>query len=129
MRRLAICAVLAGLVLGACGASARGDAVSAAEVRLDEFVITVGSPLAAGPVDLVVSNGGEFAHTLLVTDLAGTVVAGTDLVAPGTSLDLSLDLPPGAYRLSCRIVVQDRDGGIIDHFQQGMRASVTVVDA
>ena len=127
MRRTVVGAALLAVLVGACS-SPPGDPAATAAVRLDEFRIAVDSPLAAGPVGLTVDNQGEFAHTLLVTDADGAVVAGTDLVAPGTTLDLELDLPAGAYRLSCRIVVQDPDGTIIDHFEEGMRAAVTVVD-
>jgi hypothetical protein len=117
--------VLAVAACSSSGSTPAGDGT----VRLDEFSIAVDSPLAAGVVALSVSNGGEFAHTLLVTGPDGSVVAATDLIAPGTTVDLELDVAPGTYRLSCRIVVQDRDGGIIDHYQEGMRAGVKLVDA
>ena len=127
MRITAVALALA-LLVAACSMSA-DDAASAAEVRLDEFTIGLDTTLVAGEVDLTVVNEGEFAHTLLVEGPDGSVVAGTDLIAPGESLDLSLDLPSGAYRVSCRIVVEAADGEIIDHFEKGMRAPVTVVDA
>jgi hypothetical protein len=125
--RPALPAVMLALVLMACSGSPQ-EPVGATDVYLDEFFITVDGPLATGTVDLSVTNDGEFAHTLLVTGPDGSVIAATELVAPGTTVDLGLDLPPGRYRLSCRIVVQDRDGGIIDHFEEGMRAGVEVVD-
>lgn len=126
MRPVAALLVVAAL-LGACS-SPTPAARSNTEVRLDEFDITIDSPLAAGPVGLSVSNDGQFAHTLLVESPDGLVVSATDLIPPGATVEVDLDLPSGAYRVSCRIVVEDPDGGIIDHFQEGMRAGVAVVD-
>jgi uncharacterized cupredoxin-like copper-binding protein len=61
-----------------------------------------------------------------VTDNEGNVLAATDVVAPGTDATLSVDLQPGAYQVSCRLVGQDGDGNIIDHYENGMFSQLEV---
>jgi hypothetical protein len=39
---------------------------------------------------------------------------------------LSVDLQPGAYQVSCRLVGQDGDGNIIDHYENGMFSQLEV---
>lgn len=75
-----------------------------------------------------VANVGEFNHTLVVTDSAGKVIAATDLVPPGSETNLEVDLPPGLYTVSCRIVAEDDDGNLIDHYELGMYRNVVVTD-
>lgn len=110
--------VLALLVIGACSSG------SGADVRLSEFAIEAGAATAGSTV--VVANDGEFAHTLLVTDADGAVVAGTEVLTPGSSTELVLDIAPGTYQFTCRIVVETGDGRIVDHFAEGMQTEVTV---
>lgn len=122
MRRMALGFVVA--VLVACGGSAP---ISADRVALDEFTIeSSGEPWKAGEIDLDVLNVGARTHTLIVTTVEGEVVASTGLIDPGTSHELDVDLGPGKYQLTCRIVVEGGDGQIFDHFEQGMRETVTV---
>ena len=114
---------LALLTLSSCG----GAAVSETSVALTEFsVAPVADRLKAGTVELSVSNSGEFSHTLVVSDNAGTVVAATALIDPGETSRLSIDLQPGAYMFTCRIVGQTGTGEIVDHYQRGMVARVDV---
>jgi hypothetical protein len=56
------------------------------------------------------------------------VVAATDLVAPDENARLEVDLAAGVYSFTCRIVAQDSEGALIDHFESGMHASVRVED-
>jgi hypothetical protein len=115
--------MLALLALPGCS----GAAVSETSISLAEFSVTpVEDRLKAGNVDLFVSNAGEFSHTLVVSDSAGTVVAATALIRPGETSSLSVDLQPGAYVFTCRIVGQSDSGEIIDHYQRGMVARVDV---
>lgn len=115
--------MLALLALPGCS----GAAVSETSISLAEFSVTpVEDRLKAGNVDLSVSNAGEFPHTLVVSDSAGTVVAATALIRPGETSSLSVDLPPGAYMFTCRIVGQSDSGEIIDHYQRGMVTRVEV---
>jgi len=111
------------LVLAGC----RSPSVADTTVALDEFSVTPGvDRLTAGTINLTVSNSGEFPHTLVVSDGAGTVVAGTTLILPGEGATLSVDLEPGLYMFTCRIVGQSDSGEIIDHYERGMAARVEV---
>lgn len=119
MKRL----VLAAAVLaGSCAPNAAP--VSSSAVTLVESSITVESPrFAAGEVTLQIDNVGEFSHTLVVTDHGGAVLAATGLIGPGEVMTLALNLVPGVYQFSCRIVAS-ADGQVFDHYQMGMMARV-----
>ncbi|NNF63205.1 MAG: hypothetical protein HKN07_03025 [Acidimicrobiia bacterium] len=120
MKRLLIGAVFA---LAAC----QGVAADSAVVSLTEGRIEVSnSTLAAGKATLEVVNDGEFNHTLVVATATGRVVAATEVITSGESIDLDLDLTPGEYEFTCRIVVQTADGVTVDHYAQGMVSHVTV---
>jgi uncharacterized cupredoxin-like copper-binding protein len=113
------------VVAAACGGSTPWVAETA--VTLDEGSLTLGTAnLAAGQVTLDIHNVGEYGHTLVVTTDDGVVVAATGLVPPGTAATLEVDLVPGGYQFSCRIVSVGPDGALFDHYQMGMRADVTV---
>lgn len=121
MRRLLVGAVL---VLAAChGAASDSAVVSLTEGRID----VSNSILAAGDASLEVVNDGEFNHTLVVATADGRVVAATDVISSGESIDLDIELAPGDYEFTCRIVVQTGDGVTIDHYAEGMVSNVTVV--
>lgn len=75
---------------------------------------------------VTVTNSGSFQHTLVVTNSAGEVVAATDLIQPGESTELSLDLQPGRYSFTCRIVGQSPEGVLVDHYEAGMNQTVSV---
>lgn len=119
MRRLATALLLA---VVACTPSA----TSRSDVTLTEFAIS-SHPRLTGDVSLRVSNQGGFGHTLVVSTLDGTVITSTDVLGPGDEVGLDLDLEPGRYVFSCRIVVQTPDGEIVDHYARGMAATVEVV--
>jgi hypothetical protein len=92
---------------------------------LDEWSVEGPSRLSASKA-ITVENSGEWSHTLVVTTEAGHVVAASGLIESGTSRALDVRLEPGAYLFSCRIVAQDDDGELSDHYQQGMSRRVTV---
>ncbi len=101
---------------------------SLAQVDLFEFGIGVDHPVwAQGQVSLNVANTGEFPHTLVVTRQGGEVVAAGYPLAAGQTGTLVLDLDPGTYALTCRIVSQTPDGTIVDHYERGMSATIEVV--
>jgi plastocyanin len=77
---------------------------------------------------LQVINTGEYSHTLVVTDENGEVLAATGLVGSGEETTLEVDLEPGTYVFSCRIVAEDDEGNLIDHYEQGMHRTVTVTE-
>lgn len=101
---------------------------SAAESGFDlaEWQIAGPGEMSADTSSVDVSNSGSFPHTLVVTDSAGNVMAATDLIGPGESTELALDLDPGTYSFTCRIVAQGPEGEIVDHFEAGMNATVSV---
>lgn len=120
MRR-ALAGLAACLALAGCAQVAETGAY-----ELVEFSIAGPDRLDSGSSSLTVSNAGEFPHTMVVTDSAGEVVAATSLVQPGQSVELAVDLTPGRYSFTCRIVAQDSEGQLIDHFEAGMAANVEV---
>ena len=94
---------------------------------LSEWVIDGPDRLATtDAAAITVSNTGEWGHTLVVTTESGEVVGATGLVGPGEAATLQLDIAAGAYTFSCRIVAQDDEGNLSDHYERGMYRSVTV---
>jgi hypothetical protein len=123
-RRVTLATFSVALFLAACSS---GVAATTDRVDLDEFSIgTNSSRWAAGPVTLTVENVGERTHTLIITEADGTVVAATDILDPGQAADLEVQLEPGEYELTCRIVVEGGEGQIFDHYEQGMHTSINV---
>jgi hypothetical protein len=120
MRRLAALSVMV-LALGACAQTASSDA----RYDLAEFSISGPERLTAVG-EIVVSNSGQYPHTLVVTDVDGSVVAASGLVAPGATSSLAVDLTAGNYQFTCRIVTETPDGSIVDHFEEGMSQRVEV---
>lgn len=110
------------LLLAACG----GVESEQTTVVLDEFSIETSGPLVGGQRTMVVENIGEFAHTLVVTDPESDVVAATDLIGPGESVEIETSLPPGVLQFSCRIVLELPDGSLSDHFEAGMEEEVKI---
>ena len=128
---------------GTSGTSATGAAVN---VTLGEYEVTVAPASAtAGEITFSIENTGDDAHEFVVvmTDLAAAdlpthsdgsfdeqgegveVVDEVDLIAPGDSEELSVDLDPGSYLLVCNFVVPE-DDGLESHFHEGMVAPFTV---
>ncbi|MEX1207309.1 MAG: hypothetical protein WEE36_01695 [Acidimicrobiia bacterium] len=124
MRR-AFALAITTMILAGCGSTP----VDSAVIVLDEYSIELSAPvIQTGPVVLAVENAGEFSHTLVVTRADGSAVVATETIAPGSAVELPLDLEPGGYQVSCRIVVQLPDGTIVDHYEQGMLASMEVAE-
>ena len=123
-RRLAVLGLGGLLVLlsTACDVST-GAGVS---VQLTEFSVTAPKTLPAGNGRIEVDNVGEFTHTLVITDANGRVAAATGLVPSGEVTYLDVDLEPGTYSFTCRIVAQDGEGNLIDHYEAGMNTTVEV---
>jgi hypothetical protein len=122
MRRLVWLMLMLGVV--ACSASP----VENSQVDLAEFSVTVDEELLqTGLVDLSIENYGQYPHTLVISTIEGSVLAATDLILAGEQRELQIDLAPGEYMFTCRIVNSDGEGGVIDHYQNGMSATVEVV--
>jgi uncharacterized cupredoxin-like copper-binding protein len=110
------------LLVSACDQAATADM----SVQLAEFSITSPSSITADVHEIEVANVGEFTHTLVITDSEGEVAAASGLIQPGETVSLDIDLPPGRYSLTCRIVAQDNEGNLIDHYEAGMNETVVV---
>ena len=124
MRRILL--GLLGVLLLAC--SAPTPVNGPVEVELDEFYIEPeAAVIAAGTVDFVVFNEGEFPHTMVVAGESGQVVFASDVLNSGERMNVELDLVAGVYQLTCRIVVQLEDGQLIDHYQNGMGTAIEAV--
>lgn len=120
MRRLVALALLAVI-----GCSAQTSGVD--HYVLSEWAIDGASRIKdAGIVTLTIENLGEFRHTLLVTSESGEVVGATGVVDSGDRATLEVDLAPGTYSFSCRIVTQTDEGTLSDHYQRGMFRTVVV---
>lgn len=107
-------------------ASCSGSRAAGSGFELAEWHIDGPGEMTAGTGSVDISNSGTLPHTLVVTDAEGHVMAATDLIAPGESSELALDLDPGTYSFTCRIVAQNPEGEIVDHFEAGMNATVSV---
>lgn len=96
-------------------------------VTLSEFAVESSAhSLEPGPSTLEIHNAGEFGHTLVITDEAGSVVAATELIQSGDSLSMPVELDAGRYELTCRIVFETESGDLVDHYERGMRSTVIV---
>lgn len=118
--------ILTLILIGACGGtpSVQGSPT----VELNEFSITADGVFEAGHNEITVHNEGNFSHTVVIADKNGTVIDVTGLIAAGESSVFSVDLDPGTYELSCRIVVQTDDGKLIDHYHEGMKTTIQAGD-
>ncbi len=122
--RLSLGALLVAVAIAASACEAPSG-TSSIEVELHEFGIDTSQPsFDAGRLRLTVDNTGEDPHTLVIAGETGEVIIATDLIAPGTSVELELDLKPDIYWLTCRIVTQTEDGTLIDHFEEGMHTRI-----
>jgi len=122
MKRLTVATVAALAALVACGSP---SPASSLDVTLDEWQIDLSnSHYIDGAVELNVTNEGDFPHTLVVEGPDGEVLAATEVIAPGAGAVLNLDLEQNDFRFTCRIVATTDDGNIVDHYAEGMTASV-----
>lgn len=126
MRPFPRISLVAGLLVALTACS--GSAAPETGFDLAEWQIAGPEEMSADSGSAVVSNSGSLPHTLVVTDPSGHVMAATDLIDPGDSTEIALDLDPGTYSFTCRIVAQDSEGGIVDHFEAGMNTTVSVTE-
>jgi hypothetical protein len=117
------------ILLTACAGIARSPEATV-KVELDEFYLQAESVLwRAGRIEVAVLNDGAYPHTMVVTRADGHVLYATPVLASKESVSLRLNLDPGTYQLTCRLVLAADDGAIIDHYELGMSTAVTVADA
>lgn len=119
--RTRVIVVLLGIALGACQ-----SASMEATFELRDGSISGPSNLLSDVSSFNATNTGELPHTLVVTSNDGTVIAATDLVQPGETMELAVDLHPGMFQVSCRIVAQNDEGQLLDHYELGMRHTVDI---
>lgn len=122
MRGLLALATAVAMLVIACSSPAS----QATSYDLTEFEINGPAAAPEGASSLTVSNSGDFPHTLVIADQAGTVIAATDLVQPGETVQLDVQLSEGTFQFTCRIVAQRPDGELVDHFEEGMVETVVV---
>lgn len=123
-RPVRVLAAVALVLIAACSSPVMAGA---ADYVLRESAVDGPSTLGpAGPTTLHATNTGDYSHTLVVTDSSGTVIGATGLVESGEQAALDVDLRAGIYVFSCRIVSEDGEGNLIDHYEQGMHRTVTV---
>lgn len=126
IRRIAIVVAALSLLATGCSATAAGNALS---VSLDEWSVDSDpASFVAGQVTLDIDNDGEFPHTLVVEAVDGSVIAATDVIAPGGSARLDLVLDAAEYQFTCRIVTSLEDGTVVDHFAEGMIDTISPGD-
>ena len=111
------------LTLCACAGSTAGDSF-----ELSEYSVLGPGHLDAEVNTIAVTNNGLYTHTLVITDSSGQVAGGTSLLQSGETASLDVELAPGQYSFTCRIVAEDRDGNLVDHYEAGMNALVQVGD-
>ena len=80
------------------------------DIVLSEFDLQMQPSLASIATSLEIQNDGEFGHTVVVADGSGRIVAATALIGSGETGELPVDLAPGRYEFTCRIVFQSEDG-------------------
>ncbi len=74
--------------------------------------------LTAGTYTIEVTNEGRATHDLVVEDAGGKDVAASEVIPPGASGTVDVDLQPGEYVVYCSIG---------NHRGMGMELAVTVV--
>jgi uncharacterized cupredoxin-like copper-binding protein len=112
-----------------------------AAYTLKEWSLEGSATLPAGPTEIAITNGGNFAHEFVVikdttyedapkNDLgtvledklpAGAVLGEVEKIEKGASAKLSVDLAPGKYLFVCNI-----EFGPNSHAGKGQRLNVTV---
>lgn len=78
-------------------------------VSLDEFTIRLSSSIPAGETTFVITNRGSVNHSFVIV---GENAEGAldSPVAPGKTVELTVDLPPGTYLILCPVANHDSLG-------------------
>jgi uncharacterized cupredoxin-like copper-binding protein len=133
---------------------AGGVVPSATTVTLQEYTMTPhAAVLKAGKVQFTVDNVGSITHEMVlvrepavsalpivqtatedraVGDVneeaipASATIGETGDIKPGKTVVKSFTLTPGTYVMFCNIDNQNPDGTVVNHFHEGMSATITV---
>ena len=146
MLALVVTALALAFIMSACSGDDGGDGETV-EVTLQEFAIgATPATVSAGAITFETTNSGpEDPHELVVfrTDLAPDALPtnedgsvdeegeGVELIGEieefpvGETMSATYDLEAGSYALICNIV-EEEDGGLESHYQEGMRLAFTV---
>ncbi len=96
--------------------SAQAGALSAS---LADFTVELPEQeLTAGSYTIEVTNDGSASHDLVIEDADGSDVAASEVLSPGQSGTVEVDLVPGEYVFYCSVG---------NHRGMGMELAVTVV--
>jgi high-affinity iron transporter len=120
----AAAAVLAGIGLSACSSptsvtSASGEGAPITVTATDTACTPSAASLTAGTVTLRLRNTGSRVNELYVLRADGSIAGERENVGPGTSAELTVDLPAGSYTLQCKPGMSG----------EGIKAAVTATPA
>jgi hypothetical protein len=83
-------------------AGAQAGASTEVQATLREWAIDLSTQeVAAGKITIVVTNAGQFAHNLTVTDSSGTLAKTPNFRSTAGTQTLEVELQPGTYTLIC----------------------------
>lgn len=107
-----------GAAPGTGGSSPEAPSSSAVQATETDFAIDLSeTELAAGTTTFEVTNQGQASHDLVVESADGKDLAATEILPPGKSGTVEVDLPPGEYVVYCSVG---------NHRGIGMELEVTV---
>ncbi|MEO8288373.1 MAG: cupredoxin domain-containing protein [Chloroflexota bacterium] len=96
-------------------APATGGDVTEVQATLKEWSIALSqAEVPAGKVRFTVTNAGQMAHNLTVTDSSGTLAKTPNFNASQGTQTLEIDLKPGTYTLICSLPGHAQRGQKID---------------
>lgn len=101
LTRLGGIAVVAPLVLAACGDGSAGS-TEVGVTASDSICMPEKAELPAGKLTFVVKNEGKDVTEMYVLAAGDKVKSEVENIGPGTSRDLTLDLTAGDYTLQCK---------------------------
>jgi iron uptake system component EfeO len=108
-RAAALVAPLAALALAGCSSatsatssSASGTGGAITVIATDTSCTPATTSLPAGTVTLRLQNTGTRVNELYVLRPDGSIVGERENVGPGTSAELTVDMPAGSYTLQCK---------------------------
>ena len=86
------------------GAGTQAGGTTEIQATLREWAIDLSrQEVAAGKITIVVTNQGQFAHNLTVTDAAGTIAKTPNFTASDGPQTLEVELQPGTYTIICNL--------------------------
>jgi plastocyanin len=117
--RAAAVALVAGVLLGACGGSSASQPAGSTKVTMTEFHFDPSTlSVPSGKAVFFLVNAGTTGHDMSIRDSNGATVAHSDLVSAGDSFVFTVDsIAAGTYTYFC-----SQPG----HETQGMKGTLTV---